>query len=1471
MLWKFRPRLRDRHFARRQINHRPRLEALEERVVPHLGEEKAFLASLDPSVIASVVSPQDVQQNGWMSSADIQLDNSAAAAAGVAPAGAGLSAPPGAGAAVAPAGSTDPALIGQWGKVFALPFETVASSLLPTGDVFTFAYNPNSLVLYDPLTNVFSTPAPILGYNPFCGTVSLLADGTLFTAGGAVPGLRSGGTAGAANASIYNPFSDSWTSLPNMNNLRWYPSSVTLPNGDVLVDSGLINGTEGRDTLPQVFQVKSGTWRDLVTAQRDEDLFPRIFIAPDGRVVDVGPDQDTYFLDTTGTGEWTEGPANNYGERYKGSAVMYEPGKILLVGGSQKDTNSENDKNVPTATAETLDLTQPNATWQYTSPMAFARKNFTATIMADGEILVAGGTSGVGKNNTVTPVYPAEIWNPETGQWSMVASLDVPRWYHSTSLLLPDGSILASGGVGLPSAQIYYPPYLFRGARPTITNAPNWIGYGQNFFVQTPDTDITDVHLIRLGSATHGFNFDQSFQELSFTPVAGGLQVTAPDNATTATPGYYMMFLFNSRGVPAVAKIIQVGQTPAAPGSLIAQPAGGLGIALYWTDNSSNESGFRIESSADGTSFAPLGTTNANVTYYADPTGTAGTFYRVIAFNDAGDSAASNMAQAIFYPNVLPAAPTGLMASSPSNSKTALSWTDNANNETGFAIDRSTDGVTFSTIAVVGANVTSYLDTGLTGGSTWTYQVRAVNDAGSSGASAPLTWTTPNTSAPAPASNLTATVVTPTTITLAWDNNAINSDGFSIERSTDGINYVPLAVADPYEKRYADIGLPTWTTLFYRLTTFNGAGASTPVAVVADFPTTVPADPTNLSVVTFDLGLAVPGQVHTAEATLTWVSNSVAPNVEEGFSIERSDDNGTTFAQIATVGAGTTTLTDTNLAGDTTYIYRVRAFNINGYSQYTNTFTAITPASIPLKPTNLVVTAASATELDLAWSEDTETDVVFIVQMSLKNQHDWNQIALVYPDENGNILSYQVTGLNPNQRYYFRLQAANDTGHSTTTPVKNGTTLPADPSNLVAAGYSASQIDLGWTNNSSADGVMIERSADGGATFTQIGTVGPGVNFYADQANLSAGASYTYRVRAYNVSGTSNYSSSVGAVAVATVPLAPTGLVAVGFSTSQINLQWTNQAVNADTIEIKRSTDGIHFTSLATVAGTVTSYADTKTLTANATYYYRVRAVNSAGQSSYSNVANTTAAIGTPLAPTSLTATGINGSQINLAWINQAGNADGVIIERSADGVNFAQIAEVDATATAYQDTNGLTAKAKYYYRIRAVNIGGSSAYSNTASAKAAATLPAKPTNLAAKALSDNEVLLTWSENTNEDGFYIFQSQDNVHFTRIATTGADITSFNVTGLQAATKYYFKVRAFNSGGQSAFSNTTFATTFYLTGPGQLAPGNAGGHDPLIANDNQSPSAPRQHGIGDSLGTGPEDENMPHGKKDRRGRH
>jgi hypothetical protein len=232
---------------------------------------------------------------------------------------------------------------------------------------------------------------------------------------------------------------------------------------------------------------------------------------------------------------------------------MYAAGKIMFVGGNSTPTN----------TAELIDLNQSNPQWTYTGSLTYARWNLNATVLPTGDVLVTGGVNGA-RDNPALAVNATELWNPATGAWTLMASsASLLRGYHSTSLLLPDGRVIHSGGgagggtIDNLNYEIYSPPYLFKGARPAVTGVTGAVGYGQTLTAQTPDgAGIAKVTLIRFGSVTHAFDEGQRLVSLTFSQVSGGISVTLPTSRNIAPPGPYMLFLVNGNGVPSIGRIM---------------------------------------------------------------------------------------------------------------------------------------------------------------------------------------------------------------------------------------------------------------------------------------------------------------------------------------------------------------------------------------------------------------------------------------------------------------------------------------------------------------------------------------------------------------------------------------------------------------------------------------------------------------------------------------------------------------------------------------------------------------------------------------------------------------------------------------------------------------------------------------------------------------------------------------------------
>ena len=416
--------------------------------------------------------------------------------------------------------------------------------------------------------------------NLFCSGHTFMADGRLLVTGGHIFDGQ-----GLSNSTLYDPFKDQWTAGPDMGIGRWYPTAVTLPDGRVCVLSGShATGTPAPppsnfNTLTNVPQIlDNGQWIN-VTDFDGLPLFPRLHVAPNGFLFMSGPLATSYFLknfEPQNTNAWAPVAARVAAFRDYAPSVMYNVGKVIFIGGGL-----DGDNDLPTNLVEIIDLDAPSPAWAKSAPLNFPRRQHNATLMPDGTVLVTGGTRGAGFDNldSQQPVHTPELWDPSNGTWVQMAPEQIDRCYHSTAVLLLDGRVFSGGGgeyAPIPSvpqsnppsathsnAQLFSPPYLFRGPRPTITKAPTKVTYDEQFDVETPaPTEISQITWIRLASVTHSFDQNQRINFLKFRTGINKLSVAAPPNANVCPPGHYMLFLLNRTKVPSVASIVQI--TPAA-------------------------------------------------------------------------------------------------------------------------------------------------------------------------------------------------------------------------------------------------------------------------------------------------------------------------------------------------------------------------------------------------------------------------------------------------------------------------------------------------------------------------------------------------------------------------------------------------------------------------------------------------------------------------------------------------------------------------------------------------------------------------------------------------------------------------------------------------------------------------------------------------------------------------------------------
>ncbi len=578
----------------------------------------------------------------------------------------------GTGPASAPSNTVTPAAStgGQWSPVMSWPMVAIHSVLLKSGNVLQFDgwQQPEPTQVWNPTTQTFTTQtAPD---SIFCSGMAELPDGRVMVVGGY--GGLSTHNLGIVDTNIFDPSTNTWTRVADMHHPRWYPDLTELPDGRYIAISGNSTSASAWADTPEVYDPSSNTWTELPnvnTSQVHEEEYPFSYLAPNGDVFTIGPSEDKSFFLNVANQTWTE--VGGSSGVTNGSSVMYRPGKILYSGG----TNTQDSSSPANATTAVIDLNAQTPTWTRATPMNYARVYHTLTMLADGTVLAVGGETTwgqTGQTEVSGGVLPSEIWNPSTGTWSIVASTGVTRGYHSTAILMPDGTVLVAGSghanpnyPGQNSAQIYSPPYLFKGARPTISSAPATATYGSTIPVSTPDAaSISAVNLVSLGADTHQSDMDQHFVPLSFTQGSGGLNVQAPASAALAPPGNYMLFIVNSNGVPSVASFVNIAASPptapSAP-SGVSAVAGNASAAVSWaapSDGGSAITSYTITPYVGSVAQTPTtvsgspAPTNASVTGLSN--GTTYTF-TVTATNAVGTGPPSLSSNA-----VTPAAATSL-------------------------------------------------------------------------------------------------------------------------------------------------------------------------------------------------------------------------------------------------------------------------------------------------------------------------------------------------------------------------------------------------------------------------------------------------------------------------------------------------------------------------------------------------------------------------------------------------------------------------------------------------------------------------------------------------------------------------------------------------------------------------------------------------------------------------------------------
>ncbi len=502
---------------------------------------------------------------------------------------------------------------GRWEPVMPWPVQPVHATLLPTGEILSHATaqaqgggDPS------PGANHQTTRVDLFNTTALTHTTvdhptdelygaghARLADGSLVELGGFAG--RSGGSASAAplgrqQSSRFAPSSNEWIPTSSMEAARWGATALTLGDGSVLALGGSHGATPGA-LAPEV--LLGSAWRTLTGVDLGlylnvgdaplDRTYPMAHVAPDGRVFWAGWDERMGMIDArSGVGSWEFQANREFVRRAWGTSTQLRPDTVLVVGGVNHGGNASNPGSGQRSAVRCL-IGGTNPTVQATEGMLLRRADHNATILCDGSVLVTGGNARHSDGVSPSPWRIPEIFDPVTETWTTAWPADSARGFRSSALLLPDGRVWTGGGQDPLTAQIFTPAYLFRSdtsgdlaPRPVIQSAPSVAAYSGSFSVgMTSNAAISRVTLVRLGSSTHGTNSDQRFLELSYTQAGASLSVTAPPRGHEAPPGHYMLFAFDSSGVPSEASIVRLGPPRPTTWSLLSSSNGSAPTARH--------------------------------------------------------------------------------------------------------------------------------------------------------------------------------------------------------------------------------------------------------------------------------------------------------------------------------------------------------------------------------------------------------------------------------------------------------------------------------------------------------------------------------------------------------------------------------------------------------------------------------------------------------------------------------------------------------------------------------------------------------------------------------------------------------------------------------------------------------------------------------------------------------------------------
>lgn len=577
---------------------------------------------------------------------------------------------------------------------------------------------------------------------------------------------------------------------------------------------------------------------------------------------------------------------------------------------------------------------------------------------------------------------------------------------------------------------------------------------------------------------------------------------------------------------------------------------------------------------------------------------------------------------------------------------------------------------------------------------------------------------------------------------------------------------------------------------------------------------------------------------------LYWNDNTTGVNQESFFQIAISDNGGATYSVNSTGVSNSGAIASillSNLTPNTSYKFAVRAVKtgagptdagcstltgptnnpVDLYSCWSDIITVSTNPSAPNAPSNVLIldNETKQTEATLYFNDNATNETGYYISRSTNGGPYLPVVTL--PAQSGGQIKYVDKTLQAASVHRYQIAAYNVTDLSTVITSRQFETLPfapEAPSILISPWTTLNTIRIEWTfNSTNQTSTIIQRSNDGVNFYDLNDHYFPFINWYED-AGLGEGQTFWYRVMVVNKGGRSNPSNPVQATTKRhTAPPAPYDLAAKTMSPYRVDLNWSNQIPGPYDIpvasNIYRSTNGTDFIKIGEVTPEQFTYSDT-TGKPKTKYWYKIGSANTYGEN-FSNVATATT-LGPPSMPTNLQVIATKdslGNDILVArWNDASDDEDYFVLERATD-VNFTQnlltanLLKNYTSATSIPFDEGVN----YFFRIRAVNVHGSSDWTDWTSVTSFYTaIPNKPYALKAT-VAGKSVTLKWGDDSNkEEGFEVERSTDGANFGKVTTTAANVNWYVDETVANSTKYWYRVRAVNPKGASAYTDTVSVT-------------------------------------------------------------